>query len=226
MVNAAGHTSTARADAALAELCETYWPPLYSYLRRRGHDAEDAQDLTQGFFARLLERGQVRTADPARGRFRTFLLTALERYAINEHHRAMAARRGGQHVRLALDFEEAERTYALDRGADDPPDRVFDRKWAAIAIDRAINRLRDDCRDARTATVTEALLPYLTDSGDLPAYRAVAADLGLTEGAVKVAMHRLRQRFGAALRQEISETVMSEEDVEGEMRDLIRAISA
>jgi RNA polymerase sigma-70 factor (ECF subfamily) len=225
MVNAAGRASTARAGAALAELCEIYWPPLYSYLRRRGHDAEDAQDLTQGFFARLLEHGHVRAADPARGRFRAFLLTALERYAINEHHRAVTARRGGQLLRLSLDFEAAERTYAVDRRADDTPDRVFDRKWAGIVIDRAFGRLRDECHDTRTAAVTEVLLPYLTDSRDLPAYRVVAADLGLTEGAVKVAVHRLRQRFGAALRQEIAETVSSDEDVEEEMRDLIRAIS-
>jgi RNA polymerase sigma factor (sigma-70 family) len=226
MVNAAGAASTASAHAALSELCEIYWPPLYSYLRRRGHDAEEAQDLTQGFFARLLERQDVRTADRARGRFRGFLLTALKRYAINEHERAITLRRGGGHVRLSLDFEEAERTFTVDRRNDDTPDRVFDRKWAEIAIDRALARLRDECRDNRTSAVTDALLPYLTDTGDLPPYNAVAANLGLSEGAVKVAVHRLRQRFGAVLRAEIAETVLSEEDVDDEMRDLIRAVSS
>jgi RNA polymerase sigma-70 factor (ECF subfamily) len=226
MINAAGAASTASADAALAELCQVYWPPLYSYLRRRGHDAEDAQDLTQGFFARLLERQDFRSADPARGRFRAFLLTALKRYAINEHERAATARRGGRHVRLSLDFEEAERTFTVDRRNDDTPDRVFDRKWAEIAIDRALARLRDESRDTRTAALTDVLMPYLTDAGDLPAYREVAVDLGLTEGAIKVAVHRLRQRFGAVLRAEIAETVLSKEDVEDEMRDLLRAVSS
>jgi len=226
MVNAAGHPSNTHAAGALAELCQIYWPPLYSYLRRRGHDAEDAQDLTQGFFARLLERQDFRTADPARGRFRGFLLTALKRYAINEHERATAQRRGGRQIRISLDFEEAERTYVVDRRNDDTPDRVFDRKWAGIAIDRALQRLRDECRDGGRAAVTAALLPYLTDAGDLPAYRSVAAELGITEGAVKVAIHRLRQRFGAILRLEIGETVLAQDDVDDEMRELIRAVSS
>jgi RNA polymerase sigma factor (sigma-70 family) len=226
MVNAAGHLSDAAAAAdALAELCQIYWPPLYSYLRRRGHDAEDAQDLTQGFFMHLLERHDVRKADAARGRFRGFLLTALKRYAINEHERAAAARRGGRHVRLSLDFEEAERTYALDRRDDETPDRVFDRKWAGIAIERALQRLRDEGHDAGKAAVTDRLLPYLTDAGALPSYRDVAGSLGLTEGAVKVAVHRLRQRFGAILRLEVGETVLAPEDIDDEMRELIRAVS-
>ena len=226
LVNAAAHAPDAQAAQALADLCYIYWPPLYSYLRRRGHDAEEAQDLTQGFFARLLERQDFRAADPERGRFRGFLLTALKRYAINEHERAAAVRRGGRHVRLPLDFEEAERTYTRDRRDDETPDRVFDRKWAGIAIDRALARLRDECHAEGKAAVTDALLPYLTDTGELPSYRDAAKALGLSEGAVKVAVHRLRQRFGAVLRLEISETVLAQEDVEAEMRDLIRAVSA
>jgi len=226
MVNAAAHLSDARAAAALDELCRIYWPPLYSYLRRRGHAADEAQDLTQGFFARLLERRDFRAADPARGRFRGFLLTSLKRYAINEHERATTVRRGGRHVRLPLDFEEAERAYALDGRHEDSPDRIFDRKWAGIAIDRALQRLRHECDEAGKGRVTERLLPFLTDTGDLPAYRDVAADLGLTEGAVKVAVHRLRQRFGATLRLEIGETVVAQDDIDNEMRELIRAVSS
>ncbi|HUE85435.1 MAG TPA: sigma-70 family RNA polymerase sigma factor [Vicinamibacterales bacterium] len=226
LVNAAGHRSDAHSAAALAELCQIYWPPLYSYLRRRGHDAEEAQDLTQGFFARLLERQDLRNVDPARGRFRGFLLTALKRYAINEHERATAGRRGGQHIRLSLDFDEAERSYALDRRNDETPERVFDRKWAAIAIERALQRLRNESHEAGKTAATDMLLPYLSDTGELPAYRAVAADLGLTEGAVKVAVHRLRQRFGAILRLEISETVLTPSEIDDEMRELIRAVSS
>jgi RNA polymerase sigma-70 factor (ECF subfamily) len=174
---------------------------------------------------RLLERRDFRAADPSRGRFRGFLLTALKRYVINEHEHATAARRGGRLVHFSLDFDEAERTYALDERHGDTPDRVFDRKWAGIAIDRALQRLRDEYHRAGKAAVTDLLLPYLTDTGELPAYREVAAQLGLTEGAVKTAVHRLRQRFGVMLRLEIGETVLAPQQVEDEMRALIRAVS-
>jgi len=225
MVNTAGHQSDPRAAAALGELCQIYWSPLYSYLRGRGHDAADAQDLTQGFFARLLERQDIRAADPARGRFRGFLLTALKRYVINEREREASVRRGGRHVHLALDFEDAERAYALERRNEDTPERVFDRKWATITLDRALQRLRVECALAGKTAEADALLPYLTDIGELPPYRAVAARLELTEGAVKVAVHRLRQRFGAMLRLEVGETVLEPDQVDDEMRELIRAVS-
>ena len=133
--------------------------------------ARRPQDLTQGFFARLLERHDLRAADPARGRFRAFLLTALKRYVINEHERASSMRRGGTRRSLSLDFDEAERTYAVDRRNDDTPERVFDRKWAAISLDRALQRLRDECIRAGKGQTADALMPYLTDTGDLPAYR-------------------------------------------------------
>lgn len=226
MVLAAGHGSNAHGAVALAELCQIYWPPLYSYLRGHGHAADEAQDLTQGFFARLLERQDVRTADPARGRFRSFLLTALKRYVINEHERVIAEKRGGRQARLSLDFEEAERVYALEPRSDDTPERIFDRKWASITLNRALRRLQAECDRTGKHALAEILLPYLTDNGDLPPYRVVAAELGLTEGAVKVAVHRLRQRFGAILRLEIAETVVASTDIDAEMRELIRAVSA
>ena len=225
MVNAAGHRSDPRAADALAELCQIYWPPLYGYLRGRGYDAEKAQDLTQGFFARFLEKQSVGAADPARGRFRAFLLTALKRYVINEYERESAAQRGGRHIHVALDFEDAERTYALERRNEDTPERVFDRKWAAITLDRALRRLREECHSEGKGAQADALLPYLTETSELPAYKAVGAELGLTQGAVKVAVHRLRQRFGVALRLEVGETVVEPGDVEDEMRELIHAIS-
>ena len=225
MVNAAGQGSDPHAAGALAELCQIYWPPLYSYLRGHGHSVESAQDLTQGFFARLLERRDIRAADPARGRFRGFLLTALKRYVINERERADSAWRGGRHTHLALDFESAERALTLELHSEDTPDRVFDRKWAAITLDRALQRLRGEWERAGKSAEADALLPYLTDTGELPPYRAVAANLKLTEGAVKVAVHRLRQRFGAILRLEVEETVLDPGQVEDEMRELIRAVS-
>ena len=225
-VVAAGDASGTQAREALAALCQTYWPPLYSYLRRNGHDREDAQDLVQGFFARLLERGDVGTADPARGRFRSFLLTALKRYAINEHERATSAKRGGAHLPLSLDFDDAERRDAMEPRTDDTPERVFDRRWAAISLDRAVQRLREECQQAGHGTHAEVLLPYLTDAGNLPPYSVAAQTLGLTEGAVKVGVHRLRRRFGAILRLEIAETVLAPGDVDDEVRELIRAVSA
>jgi RNA polymerase sigma factor (sigma-70 family) len=225
-VVAAGDASDTQAREALAALCQTYWPPLYSYLRRHGHDREDAQDLVQGFFARLLERGDVRTADPARGRFRSFLLTALKRYAINEHERATSLKRGGTQLPLSLDFDQAERRDAREPRTDDTPERVFDRRWAAISLDRAVQRLREECHRAGNGANAEVLLPYLTESGDLPPYNVAAQTLGLSEGAVKVSVHRLRRRFGAILRLEIAETVLAPEDVEDEVRELIRAVSA
>lgn len=225
VVNAAGGAGDGRASAALAELCEIYWPPLYGYLRGRGYRAEEAQDLTQGFFARLLETQAIRSADPARGRFRAFLLTALKRYVINEYERAATARRGGRQVHFQLDFAEAERMFAAERRHQETPDRLFDRKWAAIVLERALVRLRDEYAASGKADVARALLPYLTDSTDLQPYRAVAADLGLSEGAVKVAVHRLRQRYGAILRAEVADTVNGEQEVDDELRDLLRAVS-
>ena len=180
----------------------------------------------QGFFARLLERGDVRTADPARGRFRSFLLTALKRYAINEHERATSAKRGGSQLPLSLDFDDAERRDALEPRTHDTPERVFDRRWAAISLDRAVQRLREECQQAGHATHAEVLLPYLTEAGNLPPYAVAAQTLGLTEGAVKVNVHRLRRRFGAILRLEIAETVVAPGDVDDEVRELIRAVSA
>jgi RNA polymerase sigma-70 factor (ECF subfamily) len=225
VVNAAGGTGDSRTSAALAELCEIYWPPLYGYLRGRGYRAEEAQDLTQGFFARLLETQAIRSADPARGRFRAFLLTALKRYVINEYERSAAARRGGRQVHVQLDFADAERRFAAERRHEETPDRLFDRKWAAIVLERALDRLRDEYAASGKADVAAALVPYLTESSDLQPYRAVAADLGLSEGAVKVAVHRLRQRYGAILRVEVADTVAGEEEVDAELRELLRAVS-
>jgi RNA polymerase sigma factor (sigma-70 family) len=222
---AAADSSDPQRQEALGDLCQAYWPPLYAFLRRRGHSPEDAQDLTQGFFARVLERRDFRAADPARGRFRSFLLSALQHYTINEHERASTVKRGGRVRRLSLDFEEVERTYVLEARHDDSPDRVFNRKWAAISLDRALVRLRDECHTSGKGALADALLPYLTDTGQLPAYRTVAEQLGLTEGATKVAVHRLRQRFGAILRLEIAETVLAPADVDDEVRELIRALS-
>lgn len=225
-VNRAARGSEGLAATALSELCEIYWPPLYEYLRSRGHSPEEAQDLTQGCFARLLATDAIRSADRTRGRFRSFLLTALKRYVVNEYERGATVRRGGRHVHLSLDFDDAERTYRRERREGDTPERQFERKWALIALDRALARLREECEREGKGDMAESLLPYLTDTGDLPPYRVVAAQLRLTEGAVKVAVHRLRRRYGEILRLEIAETVAGPTEVESELRDLLRAVSS
>jgi RNA polymerase sigma-70 factor (ECF subfamily) len=149
----------------------------------------------------------------------------LKRFVINEQEHDMAVRRGGRHAHLALDFEDAERTYALDNRTDDTPESVFDRKWAAITLDRALHRLNEECSGSGKIVEARALIPYLTESTELPPYKIVAAQLGMTEGAVKVAVHRLRQRFGVMLRAEISETVSEQAEIDDEMRELIRVVS-
>jgi RNA polymerase sigma factor (sigma-70 family) len=226
MVVAAGGRRDGQSRQALADLCQIYWPPLYGYLRRRGHCREEAQDLTQGFFARLLEHEGVRLADPARGRFRGFLLTALKRYVINEHERATAARRGGPLLPLTLDFDGAERGYARVARSDDTPDRVFDRNWAALCLERALSTLRGEYQQGGKGSLADALLPYLTETSALPSYREVAVHLAITEGAVKVAVHRLRQRFGTILRRQVADTVLTPEDADVELRELIRAVGS
>ena len=224
-VNAVRQTSPSQAATALGELCEAYWPPLYGFLRKRGYPPEEAQDLTQGFFARLLESDTIQTADPSRGRFRSFLLTALKRYVINEHERVAALRRGGTYTHLSLDFDEAERAHGLEPSTDETPDRLFNRRWAAIALERALQRLRAEYIELGRATLADVLLPYLTDTGELPSYREAAERLDMSEGAIKVAVHRMRQRYGGILRAEIAETVLEEEEVEAELRELLRAVS-
>ena len=172
-----------------------------------------------------MERQGLQSADRVRGRFRGFLLTALKRYVINEHERATAARRGGPVRRLlTLDFDDAERSFARGLASGDTPDREFDRKWAALCIDRALTSLRAEYREAGKDTVAEALLPYLTDSGPLPSYSAIAQHLLMSEGAVKVAVHRLRQRFGSILRLQITDTVLSPADADDEIRELLRVV--
>lgn len=224
VVNAAADPSDPNAAEALAELCRVYWRPLYAYLRRRGCTTEDAQDLTQGFFARFLERQSVRAADPTRGRFRSFILTALKYHVINEHERATSLRRGGRHVHLGLDFEDAERTYILELRHDDTPEQLFDRKWAAITLHRALERVRDESERAGKLSETDALLPYVTDAGELASYKDVAARLAVNEGTVKTAVLRLRRRLGEALREEVADTVTDPKEIDREIRDLIRVL--
>jgi len=226
MVLAAGadRTSTG-AGEALTALCETYWYPLYAFLRSRGHPAEDAEDLTQAFFARLLEKRTLRHADPARGRFRSFLLTSLTHFAANAHDRDAAMKRGGGVPAMSLEFENAEGRFQLEPATDETPERVFDRRWALTLLDRVLTRLRTEMIRADKETQFERLKTYLI--GDQPqlSYAQSAGALGVSEGAVKVAVHRLRRRFRDLIRDEIAQTVSSPEEVEDELKHLWSSVT-
>lgn len=221
---AAAHDSRPDAQAALATLCETYWYPLYAYVRRLGYKAEDAQDLTQGFFAALLEKRYVKAADRERGRFRSFLLTALKRFLLKERDRAHAQKRGGAAGPISLDLESGESRYSLEPSHDVTPEAIYQRRWALTVLDRVIVRLRQTCVDAGKAAFFESLKAFLTGEAGAPPYAQVARDLGLSQGAVKVAVHRLRRRYRDLLRAEIAQTVADPEAVEDELKYLMAVL--
>jgi RNA polymerase sigma-70 factor (ECF subfamily) len=212
------------AHEALAALCRAYWYPLYAFLRRLGISSHDAEDLTQGFFAQLLARGGLGHVDRTKGRFRTFLLASLKHFLADERDRATALKRGGGAPTIALDAADAEQRYALEPRDDLTPDRLFDRRWALAVIDRALVRLRAEYGAAGKAALFAELQPTLTAGGRAKPYSEIGAALAIEEGAVKVAVHRLRQRYGAALRAEIAETVSSPAEVREELRQLLDAL--
>ena len=224
IVRAAGSDSTGRARDALAQLCGTYWEPLYAYLRRQGHSAEDAEDLTQGFFARVLEKGAFDAADPRRGRFRSFLLTSLRHYASNERAHAEALKRGGSAASLPLEFDDAERRYLAEPADATTPERLFERRWALALLDRTMARLESEYRNRGKHDLFDSLKAHIiaTDGG-IP-YSDVAERLALSEGAVRVAAHRLRRRFGELLRAEVARTVDRADEVEEELSHLIEVV--
>jgi len=208
---------------ALESLCRAYWYPLYAYIRRLGHSPADAEDLTQGFFARLLEKDYLKAATPAKGRFRTFLLMALKRYMANEWDRQHAGKRGGFATLVPLDQELAESRFAADVVQDLPPDVLFDRQWAMTLLETTMARLREEYVTTGRATLFDYLRPCLARDESALSYAEIATQLNLTEAAVKMAVHRLRARYREVLRQQIADTVTSTEEVEEEIRHLFSA---
>lgn len=225
VVLAAGGADSSASRRALATLCETYWYPLYAYIRRRGYAAEDAQDLTQAFLASLLDRRDFEGLSSERGRFRAFLLASLQHFLANDAAKRRAQKRGGGFAALSLSFDQAEGRYAREPPELETPASIFDRRWALTVIDRVLDELASeagaDGRGAEFDRLRSCLL------GDAPAggYAAVARELGSTEGAIKVAVHRLRRKFQAVLRRQIAQTVLTPQDVDDEIRYLIRAVS-
>jgi DNA-directed RNA polymerase specialized sigma24 family protein len=225
MVLRAGRSDTKGAGEALAHLCQVYWFPLYAQVRRRGHSAHDAQDLTQGFFARLLANDTIAHADPARGRFRSFVLTALKHFLNDEWEKSRAVKRGGGVQPVPIDLAAAERQFHAEPADAFAPDKAFDCQWAVVLLEVVLTRLEEEYRAAGKAKQFAVLKLALTGASDAQPYAKLAAELGATEGAVKVAVHRLRRRYRELLEAEIAHTVASPEEAAAELQYLFRALA-
>ena len=213
------------AHEALSHLCEAYWYPLYAYIRRRGYSADDAHDLTQEFFARLLERDFFGAADPAKGRFRAFLLASCKHFLANEHDHAVAQKRGGRPV-TSLHPANAEGRYSREPSHDATAEKLFERRWAVTLIDRALARLREEFVARGKETQFDRLRVFLVGDQNQATQRTAAVELGMSAGAVKVAVHRMRLRYRELLREEIGHTVEGPEQIDEEIRDLFAALGA
>ena len=224
LVLQAGHGTEATASNALDQLCRAYWYPLYAYVRRRGHNQTEACDLTQEFFCRLLRGEWLRGVDPERGRFRSFLLSAMNHFLANERRREQTAKRGGGCALFSLDEQDAEGRYLLEPAHEQDPERLLDRRWALTLLDRTMNRLAEDYGQSGRAALFDALKGMLTgDDTQLP-YADVARQLGATEAGIKQAASRMRERYRALLRTEIAQTVARPEQVDEEIRELFAAL--
>lgn len=225
MVVTAGCNDTTQAHEALSHLCETYWYPLYAYVRRRGHSPEDAQDLTQEFFARLLAHNWLAQADQARGRFRTFLLTAMARFLANEWDKVRALKRGGGLPTLPLQLDTAETRFGVEPVDTRTPEQAFERRWAITLLDQVLRRLETEQQAEGKTAQFAALKTCLVGARESLPYDQIAQTVGLSEGAVKVAVHRLRERYRELLRAEIANTVTSAAAVDIEMRHLFNVLT-
>jgi len=221
----AARSDTTRARAALEHLCQAYWFPLYAYARRRGHSSHDAEDLTQGFFASLLKLNSLAAISPDRGKFRAYLLAAMKNYLHTEWDRASAQKRDVR-LTLSLDVDAAENRYHQEPSENGPPELVFDRQWALTLLDRVIQHLRQEYERSDRAVIFHELRHAITLGADLVPGEDLAARLGMSEEAVRVAAHRLRKRYRQMLREEIAETVADESEIDAEMDYLRRVITA
>ncbi|MEA1951619.1 MAG: sigma-70 family RNA polymerase sigma factor [Planctomycetota bacterium] len=250
VVVSAGGSHTSQSRRALAVLCESYWFPLYAFVRRAGHSAEDAQDLTQEFFARLLADNTLTVADRQRGRFRSFLLGAMKHFLSKQRRRQRALKRGGGRAVLSLDFHDGEGRYGMIEPADHlTPERLYEKRWAMTLLDLVLGRLRDEYHAAGKLELFDGLKPFLAGrrnradpdsdktpeeparqalplTSATPTYQEVGKELDMSEGAVKVAVHRLRRRYRKLLVEEIARTIDGPETLENELRDLMAALSS
>jgi RNA polymerase sigma-70 factor (ECF subfamily) len=224
VVLAAREKDSPRNREALEALCRTYWYPLYAFVRRQGRSPHDAQDLTQGFFARLLEKDYLQAAAREKGRFRTFLLVALKRFLANEWDRVRARKRGGGQVVLSLDTELAEQRYRVEPAEGVTAERIFERRWALTLLEQTMTRLRQEFTTAGKPDEFERLKVFLTAESGAIGYADIAGALGVSAGAARVAVHRLRKRFREVFREEIAHTVSSPEEIDEEVRHLLTVL--
>jgi RNA polymerase sigma-70 factor (ECF subfamily) len=223
LVLSAGGPASVESKQALEKLCRAYWYPLYAHIRRKGYSATDAEDLIQEFFTRLLSRNFLNVADRNRGTFRSFLLGSLEHFLVREWTKARAQKRGGGQIIVSLEGMDAESRYLAEPKHEMTAERIFDRRWALTLLDAAMARLREECAAAGKADLLGKVGNALSgDRGD-GSYAAIAAELNTSEGAVKVAVHRLRKRFGELVREEIAQTVTTSEEIDQELRALFAA---
>lgn len=221
----AGRTDTKRAEQALAELCQTYWYPLYCYVRRRGHSPADAEDLTQGFFAKLLRLESLAQVAPNQGKFRSFMLAALKNYLVEQQRHALAQKRDVR-LTVSMDTEFAERQLALVSSDSLPPDRQFERQWAITLLERVMRRLAEDYEaNDKSKLFQELRFSIVGSRSDVP-YRELATRLDMKETALRVAIHRLRKEYRQRLEAEIANTVTQAEEIDAEINDLRRILSA
>lgn len=225
VVLAAGKSSSAHHKQALSTLCQTYWFPLYAYLRRGGYNAHESADYTQGFFAQMLEKHYLRQVKPRPGKFRSFLLASLKHFVANERARARAKKRGGGRTVLSFDFENAENQYALEPADDLSPDKIFEKSWALTVLERTMDRLEAELAGKNKQKLFDHLRVYIGAETSSVPYSKAAAELGMTEGSVRVAVHRLRRRCRELLRDEIAQTVAAEDQIDDEIRGLFAALT-
>lgn len=218
-----------KAREALAELCRNYWRPIFSFVRARGHSVEDAQDLTQDFFMKILDNDWLEQADPSRGRFRSLLLKSLQNFLINAAERTNARKRGGEVNFISWDDWMREAPSQLSMPAQAlqslPPERIFDFNWATTVVEHALQRLREECESKGKLWLFQALNPHLTDVRDEVSYATLSAELGMAETAVKKQLHNMRQRYRSLLRAEVAQTVENPADVDDEIRYLCASLA-
>ena len=227
LVLAAAERSTPESENALGALCAAYWPPLYAYIRRRGYEISEAQDLTQAFFARLLEKNYLGDANREKGKFRSFLLASLNHFLANEWDRKQAQKRGGGVTIIPLEMDSAEGYYRTDRADLLTPEKLFERRWALTVIDLALKRLEEEFTDTGRARLFNCVKSFLIGADGEITYRQIGAELGMSEGAVKAAVHRLRRRFRELMRAEIAQTIMRPDQpdaIDAELRSLLAAL--
>ena len=221
---AAAEADSTHAREALAKLCRSYWSPLYRFIRRQGYTVHDAEDLTQAFFERLLEKEFLHQVHPGKGRFRSFLIACLKHFLANKRDHAKAVKRGGRHEFVSIDAEAAEAGMRIDRVPQDAAERLFDREWAVAVLDQVMAQLRDEFLATGKETLFDGLTRTFVGSGETARYATIAAEFGMSESAVKSAAHRLRQRYRLLLRAEIGRTVGEPGAIDEELSHLMAAL--